>query len=507
MKKYSEKELSHTTSDYLCANCHKPIYINEKDKEICINESCKLCTKLQIIDDELIDKEYDKRVKNWGKSLQNFQIFSECYFKQRLHDIRHSISISSWKKGQLSSWDLIHINSIFVDYADNKFGSNTNMEQFDHVFKQSRSAFIKLNQFEHFKSRDSKFTNDKYPMYESKYGRIIKNEYLKDHGIIDPARYDHDNTNQYEFIINQRKTKNITDMRDFENFFKKNYDVVEQLYHIFQMTPKIHSIHKYSATASELTILFQFMSIMNAGKHGNSTEKGLKNTYQKILRSNGMKYDFENFKKKYCSNTWAPLLVYDGKKYHFDFETMYTHLLYIFALNKKIEGTMYKSGYETLQNEREKSSEIFEQVIRNNLRERNFVVYPEEGKILKVKINNIEYQYDAIAIDEKGKKIIIIEAKFRNISPASITVTNFIQNIILDSESGLLYFAKQHDKRVQFFKNNHKKIIPEYDFLKFTDYEVCAYIIIKVTPMIDSYSSVDLISYEKFKIMLNNHTF
>ena len=28
----------------------------------------------------------------------------------------------------------------------------------------------------------------------------------------------------------------------------------------------------------------------------------------------------------------------------------------------------------------------------------------------------------------------------------------------------------------------------------------------KFTPMIDSYSSVDLISYEKFKTMLSNHT-
>ena len=205
MKKYSEKELSYITSDYLCANCHKLIYINEKDKEICMNKSCKLCTKLQIIDDKFIHKEYDKRIKNWEKSLQNFQIFSKCYFKQRLHDIRHNISVSSWKKGQLSSWDLIHINSIFVDCADNKFGSSINMEQFDHFFEQSKLAFIKLNQFEHLKSGDSKYTDDKYQMYESKYGRIIRNEYLNYHGIIYPTIYDHDNTNQYEFIINQRK--------------------------------------------------------------------------------------------------------------------------------------------------------------------------------------------------------------------------------------------------------------------------------------------------------------
>ena len=507
MKKYSEKELSHTTSDYLCDNCHKLIYINEKDKEICINKSCKLCAKLQIIDDEFIDKEYDKRIKTWNKSLQNFQIFSKLYFKQRLHDIRHDISISSWKKGRLGSWDLIHINSIFVDCANNKFGSSKDLGKFERIFEQSRSAFDKLNQFEHLKSGDSKYTDDKYQIYESKYGRIIRNEYLKYHGIIYSTGYDHDSTNQYKFIINQRKTKDVTDMRDFETFFRKNYDVVEQLFHTFQMTPKIHNIHKYSATASEITILFQFMSIMNAGKHGRCTEKYLKNIYQKILRSNDMKYDFETFKKNYCGNTWAPLLVYDGKEYHFDFETLYTHLLYIFGLNKKIEGTMYRSGYETLQNEREKSAEIFEREIRKILRVKNFAVYPEEGEILKVKINNIEYQYDAIAIDDDEKRIILIEAKFRNLSSASITVSNFIPNIILDTESGLLHFAKQHNNRVQFFKNNHKKIISNYNFSKLIDYKLSAYVITKFTPMIDSYLSIELMSYNKFKTMLNNNDF
>ena len=507
MKRYPEKELSDTISDYLCTNCYKPIYINKKDIEICINESCKLCTKLQIIDDGLIDEEYDKRIKNWEANLQNFQIFSKRYFKQRLHDIRHNISISSWRKGQLGSWDLIHVNSIFVECADNKFGFSNDIEKFDHIFEQSRLAFITLNQFEHVKSGDTKFINDEFKFYESKYGRVIKYEYLREHGIIEPTMYDHDNTNQYEFIMEQRKTENVTNMLDFKAFFIKNYGMVEQLFHIFQITPKIHSIHKYSATASEFAILLQFMTFMDAGKHGNCTEKGLKNTYKKILRTNDMEYDFKNFKKKYCGNTWAPLLVYDGEKYHFDFETLYTHLLYIFALNKETEGTMYEPGYETLQNERERSSEIFEREIRNNLRESNFVVYPEEGEILKVKINNVEHEYDAIAIDNEEKRIIIIEAKFRNLSSASITVSNFIPNIILDTRSGLLHFAKQHNKRVQFFKNNHKKIITDHNFSKLIDYKLSAYIITKFTPMINNYSSVELMSYNKFKTMLNNNDF
>ena len=508
-KKYPEKELIYTTSDYLCVSCYEPIYINEENIEICINKSCKLCTKSQIIDNESIDEEYEKRIKSWKKSLENFQIFSEHYFKKRLNDIRHCISISSWRKGQLGSWDLMHVNSILVDYVDKKSGFSIDLVKFMRIFEQSRSAFDKLNQFEHVKSGDTKFIDDEYQLYESKYGRVIKNEYLKNHGIIDPTRYDHDNTNQFDFIINQRKTKDVIDMGDFGNFFKKYYDVVEQLYHFFQITPRTSDVHKYPATANDFTALLQLTSFTNAGISAHFSKKYLKRIYKKSLRENNMKYDFENFEnfeKTYCGNISAPLLIYDGKEYNFDFETMYIHLLYIFALNDNIEGTMYKSGFETIQDERKESSEIFETVIRNDLRAKNFTVYPEEKDILKKKIDDNEYQYDSIAIDEKKKKIIIIEAKFRNISPASITVTNFIQNIILDSESGLLHFAKQHAKRVQFFKNNYKKIIPDYNFSKFTDYKVCVYIIMKFTPMIDSYSSVDLISYEKFKTMLSNHT-
>ena len=47
------------------------------------------------------------------------------------------------------------------------------------IVQKSRSAFDKLNQFEHLQSGDSKYTDDKYQIYESKYGRIIRNEYLK----------------------------------------------------------------------------------------------------------------------------------------------------------------------------------------------------------------------------------------------------------------------------------------------------------------------------------------
>ena len=71
-KKYPEKELIYTTSDYLCVSCYEPIYINEENIEICINKSCKLCTKSQIIDNESIDEEYEKRIKFLEKKSRKF---------------------------------------------------------------------------------------------------------------------------------------------------------------------------------------------------------------------------------------------------------------------------------------------------------------------------------------------------------------------------------------------------------------------------------------------------
>ena len=506
-EKYSNEELGTITSDYLCDICHKPIYVN-KNHEICITGSCKLCTKIQILNYDATRAFYLQKQNDWKKSLQGFNMFSEKYFKQRLHDIRHNISFSSWTKGQIGSLKLIHVNSILVDCSSIIFGQNTNMQEFDDVFTRSYDAFSKLYYFENVESEDIKLIKndiDEPIIYESKYGKIIKHEFLKEHGIVDPSIYGRDDTHQYEFITKQRKTKDFNDMRDFLACYTKYYDIVDQMIYFFETNPNISRLHKYPASAGDFASLIQFMSIMNVGEHGNCNANGLKKTYQKAIRLNKMKNDFENFKKNYCGNTYAPLLIYDGEKYYFDFETIYTHLLYIFSRNKKIDGTLYKCGFQTLQDEKDKSSALFEKTIRNDLRNKSFTTYPKEGNKIEIKIEGKTYEYDCISIHEKKKIILLIEAKFRDISPASLTVSNFIDNIILDKESGLLQFAKKHNKLLDVFKKHYKKILLEYDFTELSDYSIYSYIITKFTPMIDSYLSVELMSYRKFKINLNNN--
>ena len=96
----------------------------------------------------------------------------------------------------------------------------------------------------------------------------------------------------------------------------------------------LSQIHKYPAKTSDFAILFALWSDCIPGKHYVIDHNELKKKFEDTLKINKLQGDFNEFIENYSSSkVLAPVLIFDGSNYHFDYGTLFIILFYIFSLN------------------------------------------------------------------------------------------------------------------------------------------------------------------------------
>ena len=112
---------------------------------------------------------------------------------------------------------------------------------------------------------------------------------------------------------------------------------------------------------------------------------------------------------------------------------------------------------------------------------------------------NESFAYDIFGISERKKRIIIADAKFRDLAPSSISGRTLIKQELLQPDQGIQSEAERHKKRVDYFRKNpelfRKHLNPQAPW---DEYEVGAYVVIKHTPLVSQYKDVRICSISDF---------
>jgi len=194
---------------------------------------------------------------------------------------------------------------------------------------------------------------------------------------------------------------------------------------------------------------------------------------------------FEQLLAEYVeSKEQVPIMVSVGDRVIVDPLTL---LYFVIHLNgQAVENNRLRNGRD-IAKMKKKAADIFEAKVRNELHK-----YGYSGPDSAVKV---KYDYDVLGISETKKQILIVDAKFRDMSPSSISAHTLISQELMEPEEGLFYEAERHKTRVDYFLNNQGLFKQHLKPLKdLHDYEVKGYLVTKHTPLISQYKNIGVLS-------------
>lgn len=499
-RRFEKSELKWTDSDYLCLFCYDPLYYHAKTKkEICANPKC-------------ISYPIDKRIFRYDPNhsavkpfLENFDTvvkkcykFSKQFFYNRLYDLRAKACHDFFANNGLRLQHLLGVNYLLVSLKKNaSWDNSTDLTQCDEVILEYFKHYDNLNFIEELELKNYLLTVTSEPYVMKCYDILV--EIRKVLGIVDKDRYGPEDVNSFYFLDRQARVGQPTSPYDFTTLFKNHYSLVITMNHIFKYGYFISKIHQYPAQTSDLAMLFSLWTMCEPTKLCAMNYDGLKKTYEGAMSKNNIKGNFNDFLRIYSSGEkFAPIIIYDGNTYHFDYATLFIIMLYVFSLNKKIDGIQTLSGFRTLNDQRQISAKNFEKIIREKLRKENFTVYPtNDNKRFEPTFDGQQHEYDCIAIDEDSKMILLIDAKYEDIAPSSTAGETIVEQAVLDKRDGILLYCKEQHKRRRFFTKYCNKM--NIGIQQFWDYKIISLVVTKHYPLIKKHLTTSVMSYDQFK--------
>lgn len=501
---FDKSDLLWTDSDYLCLLCYDPIYYHiTSRKETCVNSNCLLCPiKPRIYRFDPHNSENQKFKDKYKDVLQQFYQFSKEFLFKRLYDIRAIEFYNFFQNKGLKLDHLLGIDCILVWISHHiSWGNITDVKLCDSIINEFLEKYNELKFVEEVELRIFPIDEDNQP-YMMKYHEVIM-EIRKVLGIVNKNKHGPEDVNSFYFIDKQARVGKPANSYDFEPIFKNHYNLVITTNHLFKFGYFVSQIHKYPAETSDLAMLFSLWPTCEPGKVCTVDRVFLKDIYVGAMKANNLEGNFDEFLEVYCSGKkFAPILITDGSSYHYDYFTLFIFMFYIFSLNKVTEGTQILSGFKTLNEQRKISSKTFEKVICDKFRNEGYTVFPQNDVVsLVVSFDGQEHEFDCVAIDYLKKIIVLVDAKYVDISPSSTSGERVVEQIVLDGRDGNLLHAKeQHERRCFFIKNFDNM---PCNLKQFWNYKIISTVVYKHTPMIKKHMSTNLMSYTEFQ----NHDF
>lgn len=499
-KNLDKSELKWTDSDYLCLFCYEPLYYNLKSKkEICANPNCLLYPiKPRIFRYDSNNPEIQKFKDQYKEILPKFYQFSKEFLFKRLYDIRAIEFHNFFQNKGLKLDHLLGIDYLLVLLSDQaSWGNLTDYQLCDATINSFLKKYDDLKFLEEVELKIFPI-DENHDVYMMKYHEVIM-EIRKVLGIVYKDKHGPEDVNSFYFIDRQARVGEPKNPYDFETIFKNHYGLVITTNHLFKFGYFVSQIHKYPSKTEDLAMLFSLWPTCEPGKVCSAERHGLKEIYDGCMKVNNLTGNFDEFLEVYSSSKeYAPILIFDGSQYHYDYFTLFIFMFYVFSLNKTIEGTQTLSGFKTLNEQRKISSKTFEKVIRDKFRKEGYTVFPQNDNESFIKtFDGQEHEFDCIAIDYSKKVVVLVDAKYEDIAPSSTSGQRIVEQAVLDGHDGSLLHAKAQHERRRFFIKNFDNMGCSLN--QFWNYRVISAVVCKHTPMIKKHLTTTLMSYNEFQ--------
>ena len=504
-KYYSRSDLADTDSDYLCPFCYEPLYVEvDVNKDICLNVACPSYNARGEIAGNVSDHEGPRYVEaQLRQRVKDFCGFSRKFVLTRLYQER-AAGLASFLQGSG-----LHINAVAaINYLMTQLAGNTTWGLSEDEVEY-RAKFAAYRQYFDMAQLVESLALKTYIVTPTGKYFVIKYHGALErfHGTIGVINYSgiesRARLHAFSFIDKMTKGEPAAHEFDFKKLYENLTPLVSSLNHVFRAGYATSRIHMYPFDSEGFATLYSLWTKCGPNKVATATLDYLRYIYDGTLTTNNMHGDFDRFLKDYTSgDEYAPVLVFDGEKYHFDYPTLFLYLLYIFSHNHTRSGTQTEAGSVTHGKKRQEASVHFEAEIRRILRTAGFETHPgPDGEKFAPSFDGERREFDCIAVDHGKKIVVLVEAKYRDISPSSTAGAALVDQLVLDRQGGLLGQANDHHERRRFFIRNFSRMREFGLRLEgcFLGYTIHTLMVTKHEPLISRHKSVRIVSYDKFK--------
>lgn len=481
-------------SDYLCYACGGILYCDLEDAshQYCINSSCPYCNHTFTVLDPSAEASPQLHKELKEEEARLVALVESCNHEalaMYIYGMRLTLVDSAVTRGVMPSIQMWHAlgDLLILMNAHPPRGSDRSNTTFDLIVKLGYRRSKHLNFIEDVE-------NGRYKILQLPRGQtqVVQMKYLlplydmlKAYGLAASGKLDSPDLFKFEdideLVISDVDLEPGVDMADF---FNSLWPYVITLRYGFGLHYRTSLQYRYTPARVDIPYLLGIFHSLKSKEPVFLPKENLSrhfSRYQEYTQGR----TFDQLMAEYAeSQEKVPIMVPVGNRVISDPLTLLYFIIHLHG--QAIENDRLSIGRD-IALMKKKGADFFEAKVRKELHEHG---YTGPDSVVKVK-----YEYDVLGISEAKKRILVIDAKFRDIAPSSISAHTLVKQELMEPKEGLLDETEAHAVRVDYMKQNlgmfkqHLKPVSDIHA-----YRIRAYVVTKHTPLISQYKGIDILS-------------
>jgi hypothetical protein len=471
-----------------------PLYVTfESNENYCVNQACVLCNKSIVFVDFIKATKLQQEMLEKRNAIRSeFAKWRKMALTQIAYKARFEKIQSLWKKGTIKFQDIYILDDFLSMLQKEHLHGNEAYEEKFPALLSLFSEYFKLECTIEDMTRGRFLFSENKIVFIMRYWKVVYDSMLQGLGIVNFDKSSYEGIFRYADVDNEAKRRSSSPPKDLRAYFDIMFDFLTTLKYCFEMYDIVRKRHDYDPTGDEIEALWDLALKCKKMPEIWTSAKIKRQISQKNIRGKAA----VDFMRKYCAGgNNAPILIKVDDRIHFDPVTIVFFCHYLFAKSRIHSATESVSGSDSMTLVKDEASKIFDSRLRQFFQNKGYKVVPKETK---VKYGDTTKEYDILACNETKKLIAIVEAKYRDTSPSSLTKDAFVNQELL-GEDGVLSWAVHQQERLELMPQNIERFNQLLSFERtFEDYERRAYVVTKFPPLIKKYKQVDVLDYPSF---------
>lgn len=483
-------------SEYLCKKCGGLLYYDMETKEDhCFNSQCPDYPKgIEIYSTEQADLTLlNSQLANKERGLG--QIISTCDYKILawfLLERRRRIVQKFFTSGIMHIDDFLLSNEILLFIQKYKsLGIRNDPLTFKAILQLYRKYAEQLRLIEDLK--EGRYLLARKPIknkiFRLKYYDVIINEIWSSYGLVNSQPpLDVDAFRYHEVIGKILKSQGTTISSDYAPYFDRLWPLAVGFNYLVKRNHSTSLKYQYSFTPTDLA---NILSIIASLKDNNLITVPLINLLKHFVLQPVRNKKFMEFVNMLSGNNdKIPIVFKTDGSVILDRRTLL--LFFVLMHSQHISTDFDVSGQQRIAQHKQEAGDDYPNLLKDKLEKIGYCCLPTSKNIGG-------RDYDVLAFSESNQDILIIEAKFRDPSPSSLSARTLIEQEFIYKDDGLLPQVIRHQERYDLLIKRGDLFQKTLGLKKnIQDYSVKAYFITKYTPLISYYGDVRVISEKEF---------
>lgn len=278
---------------------------------------------------------------------------------------------------------------------------------------------------------------------------------------------------------------------EFSEYLVQYFDFIIEIRYALFMYYRTAQQFNYAVTTADIHAILGLFFSLPLGTNVCFSEKLIEH----LNKSKQYGLDPKAFIEEYSiSPLRTPILIKSEEHFICSRETISFFLLHLHGLN---DSNINRDKYPSITQKKEQASTIFENHIRQLLKNNGYFGPDEPFKLTKS-----SPEYDVLKINEAPQQIVLAEAKYRDFSPSSFSGETLIEQELLQEDKLLEHVIKQQNRLEYFLQNFHEFGNKLGVRRSINDYRIFTCLVTKHIPLITAYKDVYVKDPEGFKQLL-----